>query len=225
VAKESELDRLDPEPVIVKLESGFPVEVVRLRTRQLFRLLRILTRGAGPAVSQLDFTGDDFGTRLFAILIMAIPDAEQETVAFLQAMAKPASLVDKKPQHMTKQDNEHNTELWGRFNEELFNPEIGDTISLLEVIVANEAPELQALGKKLSSLWSVAKTASGLGQPDEPPAAQDLHLPESSEEPTPTSSTSSAASTDGPTSTSSTSPSAASGSARRRRVPVATETS
>jgi hypothetical protein len=216
MAEESELDRLDPEPVVIKLESGLPVAVVRLKTRQMFRLLRILTRGAGPAIAQLDFGGDaeEFGQKLLGILVMAIPDAEQETIAFLQSMCKPDGLVDKKPQHMTKKDNENDAGLWERFNAELFNPEISDTLALLEVIVANEAPELQSLGKKLRSLWAVAKKASGLGQQDPPPEAQDLHLP-SSEEPTPTSSTSSADLTGGPTSTSSTSRSA--GSARQRK--------
>lgn len=221
MAEESELDRIDPQPVTVKLESGFPVEVVRLKTRQMFRLLRILTRGAGPAIAQLDFSSDSetFGTQLLGTVIMAIPDAEQETVAFLQSMAKPAGLVEKKPQHQTKADAEHNTELWDRFNEELFNPEIGDTVSLLEVIVANEAPELQALGKRLKALWATARKAVGLEKPEKAPEAQDLHLP--SPEPTAPSSTSSATSTAGPTSTSSTSPSAGSGSARKRRAAAA----
>jgi hypothetical protein len=219
VAEDSELDRLDPEPVTVKLESGFPVEVVRLRTRQMFRLLRILTRGAGPAIGQLDFSEDAavFGQKLLGLLLVAIPDAEQETVTFLQSMCRPSGLVDKKAQHMTKKDSEQNQELWDRFNEELFNPEIGDTLSLFEVIVSTEAPELQSLGKKLRSLWEVTRKVTGLGQAEQVPEAQDLHLP-SSEEPTAPSSTSSAASTDGPTSTSSTSPSAASGSARKRRA-------
>lgn len=219
MAAESELDRIDPEAVTVKLESGFPVEVVRLKTRQMFRLLRILTRGAGPAIAQLDFNEDQaaFGQKLLGLLLVSVPDAEQETVAFLQSMCKPAGLSEKKPQHITKQESEHNQELWDRFNEELFNPEVGDTLALFEVIVANEAPELQSLGKKLRALWTVAKKATGMGQAETAPEAQDLHLPE----PTPASSTSSAPSTDGATSTSSISPSAGSGSARKRRAPAA----
>ncbi len=219
-SESSELDRLDPELPVVKLESGFPVEVVRLKTRQMFRLLRILTRGAGPAIAQLDFSGDsaEFAQKLMGILLVAIPDAEQETVGFLQAMCKPAGLVEKKAQHMTKAENDQNQSLWERFNDELFNPEIEDTISLLEVIIASEAPEMQALGKRLASLWKVAQKATGMGKEEPAPEAADLHLPEGSEEPTASSSTSSATSTDGPTSTSLTSPSAGSASARKRRA-------
>jgi hypothetical protein len=43
---ESELDRLDPQPVLCKMSTGFELEIVRMRTRQFFRLLRVLTHGA-----------------------------------------------------------------------------------------------------------------------------------------------------------------------------------
>jgi hypothetical protein len=154
MAQESELDRLDPQLREVKLESGFAVEVVRLKTRQLFRLLRILTKGAGPALAQLNFGGDAnaFGTQLLGIIMLAIPDAEQETIMFLQSMCRPSGLIDKAPAAITKADSKHNDELFARFNDELFNPELDDLISVLEVIVENEAPDLQALGKKLTHL-------------------------------------------------------------------------
>jgi hypothetical protein len=221
MAPESELDRLDPEPTFVKLESGFELEVVRLKTRQLFRLLRILTRGAGPAISSLDFSGQDtsqFGAQLLALLITAFPDAEQETISFLQSMCKPAHLVEKKAAHMTKQETEGNQELWDRFNAELFNPDPMDTLVILEQVIINEAPEFQSLGKQLRHLWKVAQTAAGFGTPETAPEAADLHLPEDSPASTPSSSTSSAAPTGGATSTSSTSPSAGSARPRRQRA-------
>jgi hypothetical protein len=209
--EESELDRLDPQSSEVKLVSGFLVEVVRLRTRQLFRLMRILTKGAGPALTQLNFGQDaeQFGGQLLGIIIMAIPDAEQETIGFLQSMCKPAGLIDKGAAALSKAEAKHNDDLFARFTDETFNPELEDTIALLERIVENEAPDLQALGKKLQHLWIVARKA--VGSQEEPPEAESLHLPE----PTPDSSTSSATSTDGETSTSSTSRSA--GSARPRK--------
>lgn len=211
---ESELDRLDPQVTEVKLVSGFPVEVVRLRTRQLFRLMRILTKGAGPALAQLNFGSgqENFAAQLLGIIMLAIPDAETETIGFLQSMCKPGGLVDKPPAQQTKAEAKANQDAFERFNEELFNPELEDTIALLEAIVVNEAPDLQALGKKLQHLWQVASKAVGAGT-ENPPEAESLHLPEG----TPGSSTSSPTSTDGLTSTSSTSRSAA--SARRRKQP------
>jgi len=187
MAEESEVDRLDPVTTEVKLVSGFPVEVVRLRTRQLFRLMRILTRGATPeGLAKLDFTGEpgEFAARLLGIVALAIPEAESEAIGFLNSMTKPAGLVDKKPVQLTKQESEINAGLFSRFQEEMFNPELEDTIQLLEVIIANEAPDIQALGKKLSHLWQVARKALG-DRAEAAPEGESLHLPE----PTPSSST------------------------------------
>jgi hypothetical protein len=193
VADESEIDRLDPEHTQVKLVSGFPIEVVRLRTRQLFRLMRILTRGANPAaLAQLKFTDDteegkrEFVGQLLSILLMAIPDAEQEAIGFLQSMTKPAGLVEKPAAQMSKKQSEDNQALMDRYNEEMFNPDLEDTISLFESIIENEAPDIQALGKKLQHLLGVARKALGAERPLPPPEGTDLHSPE----PTLTSSTS-----------------------------------
>ena len=89
---------------------------------------------------------------------------------------------------------------------ELHNPDLGDTIDLIEVIVRQEAPELQALGKKLQRVMDLF---SKTGQDKEPPAPE-LTVEElnSSPAPSPQLSTSSATSTGGPTTTSSSSPSA-----------------
>jgi|SRR6516225_2517082 hypothetical protein len=213
---ESELDRLDPEPVIVKMSTGFAVEVVRLRTRQFFRLLRVLTNGAGPAMMQagLNFRDnpDDFTQKFLMLVLMSIPDAEQQAIMFLQSMLKPAGLADKPDSQLTKQQKEDNQGLWDRFNEELFNPELTDTIDLIEVMVRQEAPELQALGKRLQAMMAVFQKTGQDQEPPEPePSVQDL----ASQGPSPAPSTSSPASTDGETRTSSTSPSDASGRSSR----------
>ena len=55
---ENELDRLDPEPVVVKLTTGLAVEVVRLRTRQFFRLLKVLTQLSTPPNPSRGVDGD-----------------------------------------------------------------------------------------------------------------------------------------------------------------------
>lgn len=193
MADESEIDRLDPLPTEVKLVSGFLVHVVRLHTRQLFRLMRIISRGASPqALAKLDFSDDSeegrrtFGAQLLGIIVTAIPDAENETIGFLQSMTKPAGLVERKaPAQLTKDESKANEALLTRFSDEMFNPELEDTLSLLEAIIVNEGPDIQALGKKLQHLWGVARKALGSEQPETPEGAV-LNLPE----PTPPSSTS-----------------------------------
>ena len=211
----SELDRLDPEPRTVKLSTGFEVELQRLRTRQFFRLLKVLTHGAGPLVLQsgLDFREDpeQFGQKLISLIILAVPDAENEFIQFLASMTEPAGLA--KGRKLTKQEEEDNRALWDLFNTEMGNPELDDLVTLIEDIVRQEAPEIQALGKRLAAAMQVfQKTGQNKDtEPETPPDPEELSS--SSQARSRRRSTSSPASTDGTTSTSSASPSAGSGSA------------
>lgn len=223
---DSELDRLDPQPVTCKMSTGLQVEVVRLRTRQFFRLLRVLTHGAGPAMMQagLDFreSAEDFTQKFLMLVVMSIPDAETEAIGFLQSMLKPAGLADKPESQQSKAEKEDNAELWKQFNTDLFNPDLDDTLELIETIVRREAPELQALGKKLQRALSMFK-ATGQDK-DAPEAEASQEEMAASSAPSPPPSTSSATSTDGPTSTSSGSPSAGSARPSRRRAPASSGT-
>jgi hypothetical protein len=200
---DSELDRIDPQPETCKLSTGFEVEVVRMQTRQFFRLLRVLTHGAGPALAQsgLDFAAGSevFGQKLLMLVVMSIPDAEQEAIGFLASMCRPAGIVDKSASQLTKQEDEANKAAWTQFNEELHNPGMGDTLDLIEAIIRREAPELQALGKKFQRTLDLFRKTGQDKEPPEPEAtAQDLNSPARSRR----RSTSSVTSTGGPTSTS-----------------------
>jgi hypothetical protein len=206
---DSELDRIDPQPETIKLSTGLQLDVLRMRTRQFFRLLRVLTHGAGPALTQaqLDFTGDAaaFSQKLLTLVVLSIPDAENETVQFLASMSRPTGIVDKPASQLSKADAAENQALWDRFNEELHNPELEDLIDLVEVIVRQEAPELQALGKKLQKVFTLFQKTGQDKEPKEPEKSpQELN----SQAPSRRRSTSSRTSTAGQTSTSSTSTSA-----------------
>jgi hypothetical protein len=214
---DSEIDRLDPELRTVKLSTGYEVGIQRLKTRQFFRLLKVLTRGVGPAVVQtgLDFRDDPegFGQKLLAMTLMAIPEAEQQFIEFLQSMCKPVGLHEADGRRLSKQEQEDNSAAITEMVEELNNPELEDLLDLAEAIVKAEAPEIQALGKRVAGLIEMAKKTGQLG---------DKKTEESSSpEPSAQLSISSPMNTDGPTSTSSPSLSAGSGSASRRRRPAA----
>jgi hypothetical protein len=199
---DSELDRLDPQPAECKFSTGFTVDVVRMRTRQFFRLLRVLTHGAGPAVMRagLDFSagGSQFTQQLLTLVIMSIPDAEQEAVGFLASMCKPSGLSEKADSALSKQEKEANQALWDQFSEELHNPDLADTLDLIEVIVKQEAPELQALGKKLERTMTLfGRTGQDKEAPEPEKSIEELNS--SSPARSRRRSTSSATSTDGPT--------------------------
>jgi hypothetical protein len=204
---DNELDRLDPPPDFITLRSGIEVRLLPLRTRQLFKLLRIITHGAGQQLltSGIDFADEPqvFIQKLLGLVLFSIPDAEQEAVDFLQSMIEPADLVDKPVRDMSKQEREGNIAAWTALNVEMYNPDPDDTISIIEVVVRREAADLQALGKRLRQFLELAaKMGQVKSEPangDGPRPLQDLRLPESS----PESSTSSPPSTGGKTRTSS----------------------
>lgn len=192
----------------VTLGSGTVVVLERLRMRQFFRLMRIVTHGAGSAISRTSLNVDDsmehFITQLTMLILFAIPDAEQETLDFLVSMCKPDGLIEGRT--LTKLDRERNAALTATLHAELDNPDPEDFVLLLEVIVRREAADLQALGKKLISMFKTAQKA-GVGPDLDLPDPNLLSQDTTSSEMPPGSPTSSPASTAGPTMPSSTSPS------------------
>lgn len=134
------------------LSSGFVVRVERLKTRGMFKLLKIVTRGAMPMLSSGSLDFDDaeaFVQQLLAVVVMAIPEAEQEAIEFIQSMVVPTEFDENAK---TADQKQKNKELFDRLVTELDDPEIDDTISIIERIVANEAADIQALGKRLGSI-------------------------------------------------------------------------
>jgi len=155
-----DVEALSPEPDVITLASGFDVRVDKLKTRGMFKLLKIVTRGAGPIIMQmnLDFDNQEtFSGQLLGVVVMAIPEAEQEALEFIQAMVTPAE-YNPDVRKDDKAGQQKNVELFERLARELDDPDIADTFSIIEKIVENEAGDIQALGKRLAA---VLKTQLG----------------------------------------------------------------
>jgi hypothetical protein len=86
--------------------------------------------------------------------LLSIPDAEDETVEFIRAMVYPDGLIERKG--LNKQDVERNKELWAALDEELENPDLDDLVTIIEAVVRREADDIQALGKRLAAMVSLA---------------------------------------------------------------------
>lgn len=148
-------DIIDPVPNIFTFASGFRVKVVPMKTRQLFRLVRILTQGISASVGEgADLSvlfrsadQDESASQIIGLLVTAIPEAEDATVDFLESMVVPADLVEGR---LSQSDRESNDELWSRLSAEIFNPEMEDLLGLVEIIIQQEVPSLVSLGKRLS---------------------------------------------------------------------------
>lgn len=220
----SELDALDPVPEQLKLSTGTIVEIEDLKTRQFFKLLRIVTHGALPLMSDLslfkldpDSDLGEFTGRLLAVLVMSIPDAVDETIDFVRVMVKPSGVIEGRK--LNKADSERNDYLWAQVDNDLENPELEDLISIVEAIVKREAADIQALGKRLASMMNLAAKTGQL-KPDRQPPTNASTPSSSADSPDP--SISYPTSTDGATTTSDGSASADFGSASQQSESVST---
>jgi hypothetical protein len=154
---DNEITALEGEGENLTLSSGLEIEVERLKTRQLFKLVKILTSGGGQLLGNLnlsaDSNADEFASQLVALAVVAIPEAEDEAIDFIRAMVRPAGLV--RSNKLTKKQAEANEQRAYDLYVELENPELDDLITIFEKVIANEAEHIQSLGKRLMSILSV----------------------------------------------------------------------
>lgn len=146
-----ELDRLDPVPLEMRLDSGTEFDLEPLKLRQFLRLLRIVTRGAADVLDQTTIDFEDpqaFVQTFLGMVLFSIPEAEEETVDFIKSMVRPKNLTGDPNKDLIKVQ-----ELSG----ELDNPELEDTITIVQCIIERESEDLRALGKRLGTMFKVAE--------------------------------------------------------------------
>ncbi len=150
--EETANDVLSSDPTVLTLSTGTQIRVERLKTRQLLRAVKVLTNGAADVMSGLQFDSEDedgFAANILASVLFAVPEAEDETIDFVKSMVSPAGIIE---HPKSKAEKALNEDLYQQLDKELFNPELEDLISIVEVIVKNEAPHIVALGKRLMLL-------------------------------------------------------------------------
>jgi hypothetical protein len=169
----SDVDVIDPVPEdegTLTLSTGTELVLQPLKARQFFKLLKIVTRGAAPILPSLQFDAEasteEWVQKFLAVIFMAIPESEQETLEFIASMIKPAGLIEPKGRKaiLNKKEQELNDALWDRVEADLGNPELEDLFTIIEAIVRNEGEDLKALGKRLMSLFDLAKKTGQLSQ-------------------------------------------------------------
>jgi hypothetical protein len=169
----TDVDILNETPTDVELEDGRIVVVQRLKTRQLFKLLKIVTAGGvAGSLSGLSLPGpdedtSDFANQLMAIVAFSIPEAEDEAIEFIQSMVLPkgTNLTPK-----SKADRQANQDLFDDLEIYLANPEIEDTISIIETIIRTESKDIQRLGKRLMSTFKVTRGSTPAEKPSDEPS-------------------------------------------------------
>lgn len=177
-----DIDALAAEPKDLTLESGFPIKVLRIRTRATMSLLKILTRGAGEALMAIrvgaDTSQDEFVGTLLGAVILSIPEAEDETIEFLNRVVEPAKLIDKP--RLTPGDIEWNQDQDDLLRAELRDPSLDDLVTIVSEIIRIEGPHILALGKRLAALLPTALKAEEQKTVEEPKTPRSRKAPASS---------------------------------------------
>lgn len=151
----TETERVEPTPTgPVTLLSGTQVNIVPLKLRETMKLLRIVTRGAGSVleglINEMDLNdADAFGQTLAALILMSIPEAENEAVDFIQVMVEPVGF--------DQMNNNEKVESLQKLAQELSNPELDDTVTIIERIVRRESEDIRNLGKRISTAFKMAR--------------------------------------------------------------------
>lgn len=156
-----DIDAIVPEPESLTLSDGFEIDVNRLRTRETMKLMKIITRGVSGSIGSILFSEDDseesFIGALLGATIVAIPEAENETIEFIRAMVVPSKLIESP---RTKPERESNDEQFEKLHRLLENPELEDLVTILEQVIRNEGPQIRALGNRLALLLKVQTSSA-----------------------------------------------------------------
>ena len=89
-----------------------------------------------------------FVQTFLGMVLFSLPEAENETIDFIQSMVTPKNLTGNPDKDVI---------LLGSLREELENPELEDTVTIVQVIVEREAEDLRALGKRLGQMLQTAE--------------------------------------------------------------------
>lgn len=123
---------------------GIPCTVRRLKSREFLQLVRVLTAGLGPAVTQFDLSGDEgeLQGKMLAMILMAIPEAADEFGDFVFSIVDPVDKADKND-----------------LREKLKNPEIDVLLDVLTLVTIQEAADFKGLVGKVKAAMKLVQTA------------------------------------------------------------------
>lgn len=144
----------------VLLSNGELVEILPLKSRQFFKLLRIITHGSGGLMGAITFKEDpeQFVGQILGLLMFAVPEAPEPTIDFVKSMVAmptvPGPFGKKGPVSEAGQDRaRRNDEIMDLLND----PPVEDLLTIVMKVVELEREDLVGLGERLAGLMTVAK--------------------------------------------------------------------
>lgn len=148
---DEEFERLLPGPgEPLELSDGTLVDTRPLKLKELFAAFKIITRGAAMSMGALNFNmiqeQDQFAETMIALLINAFPEADQEFCEFIRICVDP----HEPDGGWENRDERMNAEV--HLDELLLaDPDIGDAIDIVTLIIERESKDIQRLGKKVQN--------------------------------------------------------------------------
>jgi hypothetical protein len=136
-AVEEDLTAIIP-PETHLVVGGIPCRLIRLRAREVFSLARVLASGVGRSLVEFDIDTSDpdaFKSQLGGILLVALPNASEEILAFVRDICRPVD--DARA---------------GQLRNELINPAAGELFDIVDAMIDAEGDELIGLVGKAGKL-------------------------------------------------------------------------
>ena len=135
IEKPVDVEAILPEVFEVEID-GIPVTINRLNLREFLALMKIISVGVGANIQTIDFNGEEgeMTGQMIALLMMAVPEAVEETIQFVKVVVKPVDPADAK-----------------QLTAKLQNPEVDVFLDVIAKVIEQEAGELRALLGKATS--------------------------------------------------------------------------
>lgn len=148
---EEDIERLLPSPgEPFQLASGDFVILNDLKLKGFLAMLKIVTRGAALALSEVRLNVNDeaFGESLMTLFLFAIPEAEAEAADFLRVMIRPAGPFE---------DQDARQQAEASLDAQMMDPDLEDVFTIIGLVIRNEGSDLRRLGKRLTSAMAFAQ--------------------------------------------------------------------
>lgn len=142
-------DAILPPPARLEID-GIPVEIRRLKARELLALMQVVTFGLGPEVANMRFdagaTQEEVAGKILGMLIAAVPNAGDYFLSFVRLITDPADGDDKTRAALQRS---------------LENPEIEVVLDVLETMVLQEQEDLESLVGRVKAMFRRIQAAYG----------------------------------------------------------------
>lgn len=151
---EDDLEVILPSPTDLRV-AGIECQLRRLKAREFFQLMAVLTNGMGPALSQMKLSTDDqeeFAGAMIGAFMVALPNAVDDFILLCDMIVIP------------KYDEDQ-----GKLKEAMRNPELDDLMHIVDCVIYNEQDDLyQLLGKARAYLGRWKNTVQNGSQDRSP---------------------------------------------------------